>query len=153
MAVPYGENQYIYGLHDPGGENLLMHEGKAKGWVLVTEEIRANPVDSSGKGDFYKRLADQGFGVIVRLNHAYGPDGTIPLQAKYRDFARRAANFVRNSPGAHIWIIGNEINFEREQPRLSPGNPQAERITPRRYAECYKLCRQAIKAVPGHDKD
>lgn len=78
MAVPYGENQYIYGLHDPGGENLLMHEGKAKGWVLVTEEIRANPVDSSGKGDFYKRLADQGFGVIVRLNHAYGLTAPFP---------------------------------------------------------------------------
>ncbi|MDX1521301.1 MAG: hypothetical protein R3264_06715, partial [Anaerolineae bacterium] len=153
MAAPYGENQYIYGLHDPGGEHLLLDRGEAKGWVLVTEELRANPNDQGGKGDFYKRLADQGLGVIVRLNHAYGPDGTIPLEAKYRDFARRAANFVRNSPGAHIWIIGNEMNFEREQPRLNPGNRQAEPITPRRYAECYKLCRQAIKGVPGHEND
>ncbi len=152
MAVPYGENQYIYGLHDPGGEHLLKDGGQAKGWVLVTEEIRANPNDQGGKGDFYKRLADQGLGVIVRLNHAYGPEGTIPLDSKYPDFARRAANFVRNSPGAHIWIIGNEMNFEREQPRL-PGSNQAQPITPRRYAECYKLCRQAIRSLPGHEND
>ena len=153
MAAPYGENQFIYGLHDPGGEHLLKDGNQAKGWVLVTEEIRANPSDQGGRGDFYKRLADQGFGVIVRLNHAYGHDGTIPLQARYRDFAQRAANFVRSSPGAHIWIIGNEMNFEREQPRLSPGNSQAERITPRRYAECYKLCRNAIKSLSGHEND
>ena len=151
MAVPYGENQYIYGLHDPGGEHLLLEGSQAKGWVLVTEEIRANPNDQGGKGDFYKRLADRGLGVIVRLNHAYGPDGTIPLQAKYRDFAQRAANFVKNSPGAHIWIIGNEMNFEREQPR--GGDGRAEPITPRRYAECYKMVRQAIKRLPGHEND
>ncbi len=152
MAVPYGENQFIYGLHDPGGEHLLIDRGQARGWILVTEEIRADPNDQGGKGDFYKRLADRGLGVIVRLNHAYGPEGTIPLQVKYRDFARRAANFVRNSPGAHIWIIGNEMNFEREQPRM-PGSNRAEPITPRRYAECYRLCRQAIKNLPGHEND
>lgn len=152
MAVRSGENQYIYGLHDVGGEHLLKQGGQAKGWVLVTEELGANPSDTSGKGDFYKRLSDQGLGVIVRLNQAYGPQGTIPVEAKYPDFARRAANFVRSSPGAHIWIIGNEMNFEREQPRR-PGSNQAEPITPRRYAECYKLCRQAIKGLSGHEND
>jgi hypothetical protein len=151
--VPYGENKYIYGLHDPGGENLLKEGATAKGWVLITEEIRANPNDQGGTGRNYKGLADQGFGVIVRLNHAYGPDGTIPPEAKYPDFAQRAANFVRNSPGAHIWIIGNEMNFEREQPRLPDGSGRAEPIIPRRYAECYKLVRRAIKGLSGHEND
>lgn len=152
MAIPYGENQFIYGLHDPGGERLLLENGQARGWVLVTEALGADPNNRSGKGDFYKRLAGQGLGVIVRLNHAYGPEGTIPRQAKYRDFARRVANFVQNSPGAHIWIIGNEMNLEREQPRL-PGSNQAERIIPSRYADCYRLCRQAIKELAGHEND
>lgn len=145
MAVAYGESAYIYGLHDRGGEHLLRDsQGKAKGWVLVTEEIRADPNNRSGAN--YKDLADQGFGVIVRLNHAYGPDGTIPHSSKYQDFARRVANFVQNSSGAFIWLIGNEMNFEREQPRN-------ERITPRLYAECYKLCREAVHRLPGHEND
>jgi len=38
MAVPYGENQYLYGLHDPGGEHVLKVGNTAKGWILVTEK-------------------------------------------------------------------------------------------------------------------
>ncbi|MBN1217414.1 MAG: N-acetylmuramoyl-L-alanine amidase [Anaerolineae bacterium] len=144
-GVPYGESAYIYGMHDRGGEHLMRVNGRAKGWVLVTEEIRANPNDQSGGN--YKDLADQGFGVIVRLNHAYGSDGTIPHPAYYRDFARRVANFVKNSTGAHIWIIGNEMNFAREQPR-KPGTNDPEPITPRLYAECYRLCREAVHQLP-----
>ncbi|MCQ3980339.1 MAG: hypothetical protein DPW09_43560, partial [Anaerolineae bacterium] len=150
MAVPKEESPFIYGMHDRGGEHLMLVDGKAKGWVLVTEEIRANPNDMGGSN--YTDLADKGFGVIVRLNHAYGPDGTIPLASKYQDFAQRVANFVSKSPGAHIWIIGNEMNLEREQPR-KPGSSEAEPITPRRYATCYKLCRDAIRRLPGHRKD
>ncbi len=144
MAV-YGESDYIYGFHDRGGEHLLLDgQGRGKGWVLVTEELRANPNDTGGRN--YKDLADRGLGVIVRLNHAYGSDGTIPHSSKYQDFSRRVANFVRNSPGAHIWVIGNEMNFEREQPR-------GERITPRLYATCYRLCRDAIRSLPDHQND
>jgi hypothetical protein len=142
-------NSYIYGLHDPGGENLMMVDGIAKGWVLVTEEIGANPKDNSSKD--YRNL--NGFGVIVRLNHAYGPNGTIPLQGKYNDFAHRVANFVFNSQGCHIWIIGNEMNMENEQPRKADGSNHAEPITPRRYATCYKSCRDAIHALSEHSSD
>jgi len=151
MAVRKGESLYIYGMHDRGGEHLMVQNGEAKGWVLVTEEIRANPSDQGGSN--YTDLSDKGFGVIVRLNHAYGADGTIPLSAKYADFAQRAANFARNSPGAHIWIIGNEMNLEREQPRKHPGASESETITPRLYADCYKACRNAIHRVPGHEND
>ena len=144
MAVPPGENQYIYGLHDRGGEHLLIDNDQAKGWVLVTEEIRANPNDTGGGN--YQDLTDRGLGVIVRLNHAYGNQGTVPHSSQYDNFARRCANFARTSKGAHIWIIGNEMNLEREQPR-------GQAITPRLYAECYKKCRAAIKGVPGHAND
>ena len=144
MALPLGENQYIYGLHDRGGEHLLIDRGTAKGWVLVTEEIRAVPSDRRRSN--YNDLANRGLGVIVRLNHAYGPDGTIPHSSQYRAFAQTAANFVRDSPGCHIWIIGNEMNMEREQPR-------GEQITPRLYADCYRMCRDAIRRVPGHAND
>ncbi|NJN93093.1 MAG: hypothetical protein HC875_02865 [Anaerolineales bacterium] len=85
MAVPKEESPFIYGMHDRGGEHLMLVDGKAKGWVLVTEEVRANPGDMGGSN--YTDLADKGFGLIVRLNHAYGSDGTIPLSSKYQDFA------------------------------------------------------------------
>ena len=151
MAARAGESQYIYGMHDRGGEHLMLANGQAKGWVLVTEELRANPNDQGSAS--YADLTQKGLGVIVRLNHAYGPDGTIPLPAKYADFARRVANFVRNSSGARIWVIGNEMNLEREQPRKQPGAAQAEPITPRQYATCYRLCRDAIRSLPGHADD
>jgi hypothetical protein len=150
MTVPKGESPYIYGMHDRGGEHLLLVDGQARGWVLVTEEIRADPHNRSSSN--YSDLAERGYGVIVRLNHAYGSDGTIPLPNKYRDFAERAANFVAHSSGAHIWIIGNEMNLEREQPR-QPGTNRAEPITPRLYVTCYRMCRNAIHRLPGHRDD
>ena len=58
-------SRFLYGIHDPGGEHLL----GGRGWVLFTELV-------SEGGKDYSRYADQGLGVIVRLNHAYGP--TLP---------------------------------------------------------------------------
>jgi hypothetical protein len=151
MALPEGENLYIYGMHDRGGEHLMLVDNQARGWVVVTEALGADPNDLSSSS--YEDLLEQGFGIIVRLNHGYGNEGTIPLPAKYRDFARRVANFVNRSPGAHIWIIGNETNLEREWPRVAPGSDRGEPITPRNYADCYKLCRDAIHNLPGHSND
>lgn len=129
-----GISPYIYGLHDRDGEHLL----QGRGWVVVTEAIGANPNDHSG-GD-YSDLAAKGLGVIVRLNHGYGSAGTIPLPHNYPLFAQRCANFVRNSRGCHIWIIGNEPNHSQER-------PDGQEIWPEQYAECFRLCRTAIKAV------
>jgi hypothetical protein len=67
MARFKGENPYLYGLHDRGGEHLLMDNGTAKGWVLVTEAIGSNPNDRGGSN--YEDLANRGIGVIVRLNN------------------------------------------------------------------------------------
>ncbi len=150
MARHKGENPYIYGLHDRGGEHLLVANGEAKGWVLVSEVIGAD-AGNLGGGD-YRELAAKGLGVMVRLTHASGANGTLPRPEHYPEFARRCANFVQASQGAGIWLIGNEMNAEREQPRQKDSQ-QAEPITPRRYAQCYQMVRQKIKALPGHQDD
>ena len=70
-------------------------------------------------GGDYRRWEQQGYQVIVRLNNGYGADGTIPTPDKYADFARRCANYIRNSPGCTHWIIGNEPNHAQERPQGS----------------------------------
>ena len=89
MAVPYGENQFTYGLHDPGGEHLLMDGNTAKGWVLVTEAIGAEAHERGGKD--YRNITKQKLGLIVRLNQSYGENGTIPREARYPEFAQRVS--------------------------------------------------------------
>jgi ATP-binding cassette subfamily B protein len=145
-ALLPGDNPYIYGLHDKGGEHLMLVDGEAKGWVLVVEAIGGGP-PQTGSGDFTD-LTEQGFGVLVRLNQSFDLSGTIPLEENYPEFAQQVADFVEISRGAHRWIIGNEMNLEREQPRREDTG-QPEPITPRRYARCYNMCRDAIQALAG----
>jgi hypothetical protein len=116
MPRPLRDSVYLFGIHDPGGEHLMLQAGKP-GWVLFTEKIGHDPADQSSRD--YTSWSDQGLGVIVRLNNGYEPEGTIPLSQYYDDFAQRAANFVANSRGCHLWIIGNEMNFEVERPSFS----------------------------------
>ena len=116
MARPLFDSPTIYGLHDPGGEQILLDAGQS-GWILFTEEIGQNPADQSGRD--YRAYSSQNLGVIVRLNHGYYPRGTIPTSDRYAEFAQRCANFVANSLGAKIWIIGNEMNYDIERPRFS----------------------------------
>ena len=152
--LPAGESPYIFGIHDRGGEYLMAEKDK-KGWVLVTEEIGRNPYEQSGKD--YIDLADNGYGVIVRLNHGYNVGGnfpgTIPEQdadsQNYQEFAVRCGNFAEHSPGCHIWIIGNEMNLANER----PGGPEGQAITPTMYADCFKRCYAEIHRRPGHGDD
>ncbi len=150
--LPAGEPPYIFGIHDRGGEHLMAEKGK-KGWVIITEKILRNPHDHSGKD--YTDLENEGYGVIVRLNHDYHPGGTIPWQddtgQNYQDFAVRCGNFVQNSPGCHIWIIGNEPNHPNEWPRDE--HDQAQMITPEMYADCFKHCYADIHQRQGHEQD
>lgn len=154
MARPLNDSPYLYGFHDPGGEDIMANAG-VFGWILFTEAIGYDPNDTSSKD--FSAWADRGFGILVRLNNGYSPDGTIPPAARYPDFAKRCANYVRNSKGAHIWIIGNEMNHPIERPGVKQEgdrliNP-GEAITPSMYANCYRQCRAAIKALPGHQND
>lgn len=119
-------NPYIFGLHDPGGEHLL----QGRGWVLFTELV-------SEGGKDYRHYANQGLGVIVRLNHAYGP--TLPAPDRYGEFAKQCASFVATSQGCTTWVIGNEPNHQQEG-----------RIPFDSYADGFNQAANAIRrAQPG----
>lgn len=138
--------KYIFGLHDPGGQHLMIEKNKP-GWVLVTEEVGSDPPGPGGQD--YSGLSNQGLGVIVRLNHGYGDKGTLPHSSRYDDFAQCCGNFVEGSQGCHIWIIGNEPNLPGER----PGGPNGQVITPKLYARCFKRCRNNIRSRPGRQND
>lgn len=127
--------QTIYGLHDAGGEQLMVNAGR-RGWVVVTEAIGSNPHDRSG-GD-YRHLADQGMRVLVRLNNGYGADGTLPHASLYGSFGERCAAFVANTVGADHFIIANEPNHSQERPSGTP-------IQAHHYVMAFQLAREAIK--------
>ncbi len=134
--------EYIYGLHEAGGEHLMTEAGRP-GWVL---QLAAIGLDGT-KGDAdCSKLAGAGFGVVTRINHGYGSAGTLPTPDKYPQFAQAAARYVGRSRGCHIWIVGNEPNHEQERPEGQP-------IFPLQYASAYRQVRQAIRSVPGHEND
>jgi hypothetical protein len=147
-ALPAGESAWIFGIHAAGATTpadfRFLFQGKGKtGWVLFTEAVGADP--NHGGGHVYSSWSQSGYGVIVRLNHGYEPGGTLPVRARYADFARSCARYVQNSQGCHIWLIGNEQNNVREHPGGAE-HPQ-EHITPKMYAEAFNLARKHIKAV------
>lgn len=119
------ESDYLYGLHDPGGEHHMLDAGRP-GWIVFTEGIGHDPNDRSGAD--YRPYSDRGLGIITRLNNGYYPAGTIPNSAHYADFARRCANFVAASPGCKIWIIGNETNYRIERPLASATGSAARSV-------------------------
>jgi hypothetical protein len=141
--MAWKEPQYLFGFHEPGGEKAMIEKGKI-GWLLFTEAIGHSANDMSGSN--YTAWSNQGFGIVVRVNHGYGSAGTIPMPHEYDNFARRCGNFVEHSQGAHIWIIGNEMNHGQERPNGQP-------ITPQSYAECFKKCRAEIRRRSGHEQD
>jgi SH3-like domain-containing protein len=146
--LPRGESAWIFGIHAAGATTaadfrFLFHDKNKTGWVLFTEAIGADPHHSGGHD--YTPWSHDGYGVIVRLNHGYEPAGTLPVRAKYADFAQACARYVQNSRGCHIWIIGNEQNNVREHP--GGAEDPIEHITPQMYAEAFNLARRRIKQV------
>jgi hypothetical protein len=134
--------EYIYGLHEPGGEHLMLDAGRP-GWVLALASVGLD--GGSDRSDF-AALASAGLGVVVRLHNGYEPAGCLPKPEFYPQFAQACATFVDRSLGCHVWIIGNEPNHAAER-------PQGEFIFPRQYADAYRRCRTAIKARSGHEHD
>lgn len=123
MSDPDGEEMaersydapFIFGLHDPGGERLML-SARRPGWVVVNEYIGHDPDDMTSAD--YSALSDQGVAVLCRLNNGREPEGTIPHSSLYEQFARRVANFVAGSRGCNKWIIGNEMNYAVERPGI-----------------------------------
>jgi len=147
-ALQRGECAWIFGIHgatanDSGDFRHLFAGTNKTGWVLFTETIGADP--HHGGGHDVTMWSNSGYGVITRLNHSHESGGTLPVRARYADFAQACARYVQNSQGCHIWIIGNEQNNVREHPGGAQ-NP-IEHITPQLYAEAFNLARQRIKQV------
>src|SRR5215211_5388926 len=92
----------IFGMHDSGAEHLFTDAGK-RAWIVLSVLANDSPGDFSG-------LANQGHGMIVRLNNGYFPNGTIPFSAQYDAFAQACGRYAAGSQGVKIWIIGNETN-------------------------------------------
>ncbi|MCL5995564.1 MAG: SH3 domain-containing protein [Chloroflexi bacterium] len=134
-SLPFGECAWLYGLHDAYDRGLFSGSGRT-GWVLFTERV----VSSQGNTAYEDWSQTNNYGVIARLNNDYGGTGTIPAPAQYDQFAQQCAQWVRNSRGCHIWIIGNEMNNPREW-------PNGQSIAPEQYADCFNRVRSAIKAV------
>ncbi len=147
MAAPLNTSRfpsYIYGLHDLGGQNLML-EAQRPGWLLDSVDLRSQVSTD------YSSLAEAGFGLIIRLNNGYDPAGTIPPSDQYDSFASRCASYAANSPGPRIWVIGNEMNLSVERPQFRDGT--RELITPEKYAQCFTKCRNAIRNLRGHSDD
>jgi murein DD-endopeptidase MepM/ murein hydrolase activator NlpD len=116
MASNPFESQWIYGLHDPGGEQIMLAANKT-GWIVFSEAVGHDPRNRAGQD--FRPYSSRGFGVICRINNGYHPHGTLPLSRYYGEFAQRVGHFVASSPGCRIWIIGNETNYDIERPLLS----------------------------------
>ncbi|GIV77471.1 MAG: hypothetical protein KatS3mg050_1865 [Litorilinea sp.] len=127
MASSRFESDFIFGIHEPGGEGHMLAAGKP-GWIVFTEAIGHDPNNQSGKD--FRPYSNQGLGVICRLNNGYHPDGTIPHSSQYANFARRCANFVAASRGCKIWIIGNEMNYAIERPQVTRAAQPAATAAP-----------------------
>ena len=134
---------YIYGLHEAGGEQLMLDAGRA-GWVLALATVGLD--GGHGTPTDFTHLSGRGLGVVVRLHNGYEPVGSIPKPERYDDFARSCAAFVARTRGCKTWIIGNEPNHGSER-------PEGQFILPKQYADCYRRCRTAIHQLPGHADD
>ena len=152
--VRAGESPYLYGIHDasPDPSEYLNHIKAATGtggWVTATVAVGTDPSDFSGSD--FTSLANAGNTLICRINNGYFPNGTIPLPAQYDNFAVRCQNFVANSPGCSIWLIGNESNLNTEWP-FDPSNNRFNYLSPQDYASCFRKVYNAIKAIHPNDK-
>jgi len=149
------ESPFLYGIHDhePDPSEFLNHikagTGGTGGWVTATVAVGADPNDLSGTD--FSALANAGHTVICRINYGYFPDGTIPVVAEYDAFAVRCKNFVANSTGCSMWLIGNESNLNVEWP-LDPGNNRFNYLSPVSYALCFRKCYNSIKSIRPNDK-
>src|SRR5688572_28761933 len=92
-ARPAHYPEYIFGLHERGGEQLMVAGGRP-GWLV---ELAAIGLDGSSTPADYGALASAGLGVIVRINHGYGRTGTLPTPDHYPAFAAACARLVARS--------------------------------------------------------
>lgn len=155
VATNAAESPFLYGIHDhdPDPSEFLNRvkagTGGTGGWVTATVAVGANTNDFGGAN--FTALANAGHTVICRINYGYFPDGTIPVASKYDDFAVRCKNFVANSSGCNIWLIGNESNLNAEWP-FDATNNRFNYLSPASYASCFRKVYNAIRSIRPNDK-
>jgi hypothetical protein len=66
MPRPLFDTPFIFGIHEPGGEQHMLDAGKP-GWIVFTEGIGSEPGDHSGKD--FSQWSDRGLGILCRLNN------------------------------------------------------------------------------------
>jgi murein DD-endopeptidase MepM/ murein hydrolase activator NlpD len=147
MPRPLFDSPYIFGLHDPGGENL-MAQANRRGWIVFTVEVGSDPGNQSGFD--FSPWANQDFGIICRINNGYGSAGTIPYSSQYANFARRVASFVAASSGCKIWVIGNEMNHSQEWPAVPSASAAA---TPGVTPSATPAATPRLQPARGRDTD
>lgn len=158
--------QGIVGIHDHFTDpDLFLDQIEAagqRGWVTTAVGIGDNP--SNFSGDNFSNVTSRGHTVICRVNYGFfdpgnlPATGTIPLPARYDEFATRCANFAvatAANMGAPVstplhWQIGNETNVQSEFPWSSATNRYTY-VTPEDYADCYRQVYNAIKAARPND--
>jgi len=161
-----GLSPHIFGMHaaqlsddhytrDPIRQ--IFEESGKRGWVFFTEVVQRQPQHVSLNPDLRNRVQDwmeQGYGVIVRLNHGYHPAGTLPESQHYDEFAQACARWVELylkrddlSPHDYTWTL--QIANEQNNPSEHPGglHHPKEHITPELYAQAFNKIYAAIKDV------
>lgn len=166
VDVPTGISPHIFGIHavsvsdDPSAQEKIrqLYDGKGKqGWVFFTENCGRHAHNIHPVGEINNRFwgwANQGYGVIVRLNHGYEPGGTLPESKYYDDYANAAAQWVEvflkdshRTADDYTWTI--QIGNEQNNPREHPGGFEhpIEHITAEKYAEAFNKTYAKIKSV------
>jgi predicted flap endonuclease-1-like 5' DNA nuclease len=164
--VRLGVSPHIFGIHavdiveDPHTKGPIrgLYQGTGKqGWIFFTQICGRHAHSIQPNDDiraFFWEWAQQGYGVIVRLNHGYEPGGTLPTSQYYDDFAAAAARWVEVylkrsdvAPTDYTWTL--QIGNEQNNPREHPGGFEhpTEHITPELYAQAFNKTYAAIKNV------
>ena len=128
---------FLYGMHDQCPPNVLDERGSS----LRAVALGSNPTDM-GTID----LSGLKETPIVRIQHGWGQEGTLPREPLMLSYLQRIRNFVSGSRGVHVWVAWNEPNHSQER-------PDGEIITPEYAASSYLSIREAIRTQDGHNDD
>ena len=123
-------SQYLHGIHEPCPQDVM-----PRGWILFLAEV-GHGYDPHPGIDFTP-WSVQGYGIICRIQHAWGTGGTLPLERDLPGYLQRVQTLVENSQGCNRWIIGNEPNHPQEW-------PDGQSLSPEYVADVYNQCRVVI---------
>lgn len=130
-------SRLIYGVHEPMPNDIM-----PRGWIVHLVEVGHSNEPHPGI-DFSQWAS---YGNILRIQHAWGDGGTLPLPQDDENYIKRVLSLVQNSTACNRWIIGNE-------PNLSVEWPCGFKLYPPYVASIYDRCRVGIHALPGHERD